>query len=286
MAWARALALTRSFVLSIIAPVLASFPRRSLSLDPLIAQARRRARKRRAALAFAVGVLAASFAGLTLVPAGHAARGDGTIVGGVVPAGTHAYAAATVTVRNSQRDVVAITGTVKGGLFRLTLPAGRYVLKAEYTRHPCSAHVVVIANVTRHANLICKPTLAVIPHVTFRQKLVTVARAMAHNLGDPAVRTARLYGPASYPVALSAFSDGTTTPNRKQGRFYVIALRGNFVCTTCGSGQSGIWHVATTLWTPTGGDTGWGRRAGTGLRRHKLVASMSRLGRPKLISLR
>jgi hypothetical protein len=223
---------------------------------------------------------------LTLVPPSRAARGDGTIVGGVVPAGTHSYAAANVTVRDTHRRVVAGTFVGKGQLFHLSLPAGRYVLKAEYTRHPCSANVVVIAHVTRHANLSCKATLAVIPRLTFRQKLVTVARTMARNLGDPAVKTAQLYGPASYQVALSAFSDGTTTTNQKQGRFYVIALHGNFVCTTCNSAQSGIWHVATTLWTPTGGDTGWGRRAGTGLRRHKLVASMSRLGRPKQISLR
>jgi hypothetical protein len=278
--------LTGDLVLPIIVSMLDSLSRPSLTLDPLVAEARRRARKRRALSFFAVALLAAGSAGLTLVPPGHAARGHGTIVGGVVPAGTHSYAAANVTVRDTHRKVVATTFVGKGQLFRLSLPVGRYVLKAEYTRHPCSAHVVVIAQVTRHANLICKATPALVPHLTFRQKLVTVARTMARNLGDPGVKTAQLYGPASYAAALSAFSDGTTTPNQKQGRFYVIALHGNFVCTTCGSAQSGIWHVATTLWTPTGGDTGWGRRAGTGLRRHKLVASMSRLGRPEQITLR
>lgn len=271
-------------MLAILVSVLTYWFRPSLRLDPLIAEAKRRARKRRALIAFAVAVLAAGMAGLTLVPASHAARGDGTIVGGVVPAGAHSLVSASVTVRNSHRDVVAHAWTPKGGLFHLTLPAGRYVLKAEYTHHPCSAHVVVVAHATRHANLTCKATLAVVPHFTFRQKLVIVARTLARSLRDPAVKTAQLYGPVSYKDALSAFSNGTTSPNQKQGRFYVIALRGNFHCTTCG-GNQGIWHVATALWTPTGGDTGWGRRAGTGLRRHKLVASMSRLGRPKLIRL-
>jgi len=125
------------------------------------------------------------------------------------------------------------------------------------------------------------PSYAAQPH-TFRQKLVVVARTLARSLNDPAVKSAEVYGPASYSVALSAFSNGVTTPNEKQGRFYVIALHGNFKCAVCGAG---IWHVATALWTPTGGDTGWGRRAGTGLRRHKLVVSMSRLGRPKRVSL-
>lgn len=265
--------------------MLTSLSRPSFTLDPLIAEARRGARKRRSLVAFAVALLASGSAGLALVPPSHAARGDGTMVGGVVPAGSHSYAAANVTVRDSQRRVVAATIVGNGQRFHFSLPAGRYVLRAEYMHHPCAAHVVVVAYETRHANLICKTTPAAIQHLTFRQKLVTVARTMARNLGDPAVKTARLFGPAAYTVALSAFSDGTTTPNRERGRFYVIALHGNFVCTTCGGAQSGVWHVATTLWTPTGGDTGWGRRAGTGPRRHELVASMSRLGRPKRISL-
>jgi hypothetical protein len=284
--------------------MLTSISRPSLTLDPLIAEAKWRARKRRALVAFAVALLAAGSAGLTLVPPSRAARGDGTIVGGVVPAGTHSYVAASVTARNSNREVVAHTWTCSKyvptfprsscgqrkwtttpNLFHLTLPAGRYVLKAEYAHHPCSAHVVVIAHETRHTNLLCKTTLAVIPHHTFRQKLVTVARLLARNFGDPSVKTAKLYGPASYRVALSAFSAGTTTPNQKHGPFYVIALHGNFTCTASYA-SPGVFHVATALWTPTGGDTGWGRRAGTGLRRHKLVASMSKLGRPKQISLR
>jgi hypothetical protein len=281
--------------------MLTSISRPSLTLDPLIAEAKRRARRRRALIAFAVALLAAGSAGLALVPPSRAARGDGTIIGGVVPAGMHSYVAASVTARNSKREVVASTltcsryvprsscgrreWTTTRNLFHLTLPAGRYVLKAEYAHHPCSAHVVVIAHETRHANLLCKTTPAVIPHHTFRQKLVTVARTLARHFGDPAVKTAQLYGPASYAVALGAFSDGTTTPNQKQGRFYVIALHGNFTCRpSCDS--PGAFHVATALWAPTGGDTGWGRRAGTGLRRHKLVASMSKLGRPKQISLR
>jgi hypothetical protein len=213
-----------------IALVLALPSRPSFTLDPLIAEAKRRARRRRAVVALALALLAAGSAGLTLVPASRAARGDGTIIGGVLPTGTHSYVAATVTAKNSLRHVVAGAIAARGGRFRLTLPAGRYVLKAEYTGHPCLAHVVVVAHTTRHANLICKSKLAAVPHLTFRQKLVKVATTMARSLRDPSVKTALLYGPASYQIAEKASSGGGTTPNQKKGRFYVIVLHGSFRC--------------------------------------------------------
>jgi hypothetical protein len=100
-----------------------------------------------------------------------------------------------------------------------------------------------------------------------------VARTMARNFGDPSVKTAQVYGPASYQAAIKAFSGGATTPNRKMGRFYVIVLHGSFVVE--GSKTPSVWR----LWSPTG------HGGGTGFRR-TLPASMSQLGRPTLIRLR
>jgi hypothetical protein len=105
-------------------------------------------------------------------------------------------------------------------------------------------------------------------------KARNVARTMARNFGDPSVRTAQLYGPASYQVAFSAFSGGPTTPNQRSGRFYVIVLHGRFT----GDGSTAAPTVSR-LWSPTG------HGGGTGFRRD-LPASMSRLGRPTVISLR
>ena len=120
-----------------------------------------------------------------------------------------------------------------------------------------------------------------------RQRIVAVARRAAHQMDDSApVKTVLVYGPASYRVALSAFGGGVTTPNQKKGRFYVIAVRGRFVCASCprpalASGQPGPsprGSIVTRLWSPTGGG------GGIGLSK-KLPASMARLGRPARISL-
>jgi hypothetical protein len=105
-------------------------------------------------------------------------------------------------------------------------------------------------------------------------KARNVARTMAGNFGDPSIRTAQLYGPASYQVAFSAFSGGPTTPNQKKGRFYVIVLHGSFT----GDGSTRAPTVSR-LWSPTG------HSGGTGFRK-SLPASMSRLGHPTLIELR
>jgi hypothetical protein len=166
--------------------MLSSLPRRSLSLDPLIAEAKRRARKRRVLIAAAVAlVLVALWAG------------------GVTPPG-----------------------------------------RAGKSRLVSASH-----------------------HMTFRQGVVAIARKLAHHMDYHSVTTAELYGPASYQAAFRAFSNGPTTPDRRKGRFYVVALQGH---------SEAVWR----LWSPD--------RHGfeaTGFR-SKLPASLSRLGRPAVITLR
>jgi len=111
-----------------------------------------------------------------------------------------------------------------------------------------------------------------------RQRITADALRLARSLGDPRpARTARVYGPASYKTALTAWGGGVTSPNVRKGRYYVIVVRGRFVFD--GPFRSTSGTVATRLWSPTTGNNG------TGLGR-KLPASMSRLGRPTLIDLR
>jgi hypothetical protein len=117
---------------------------------------------------------------------------------------------------------------------------------------------------------------------SLRQRMATVARRLAQSLDDsrPA-KTARVYGPASYRVALHAFSGGTT-PNRRKGRFYVIVVRGRFVCAWCPrppGAESPQGSIATKLWSPTGHGGGFGLN-------RKVPGSLSLLGPPIRISLR
>jgi hypothetical protein len=115
-----------------------------------------------------------------------------------------------------------------------------------------------------------------------REQIAGVARRTAHSLGDSVgLKAARVYGPASYRAAVQA-ADGATTTNRKQGRFYVIVLRGDFVCSWCPlppGAQSPHGSIATRIWSATG------HGGGLGIRR-KLPASLSRLGKPTRIDLR
>jgi hypothetical protein len=112
-----------------------------------------------------------------------------------------------------------------------------------------------------------------------RQRIAAVARRTAHSLDDSSPSTAaRVYGPASYRAALKA-SDGATTTNRRQGRFYVIVLHGRFVCAWCPRPPGAHSPIATRIWSATGHGGGFGIRS-------KLPASLSQLGRPTLISLR
>lgn len=113
---------------------------------------------------------------------------------------------------------------------------------------------------------------------SLRQRIVTDARKLAYAMGDSLpVKTAQVYGPASYERALAAWGGGVTSPNVRKGRYYVIVVRGRFNCA--GPFRRSLGSVATRLWSPTTGNNG------TGLG-YKLPASTSRLGHPTLISLR
>ena len=120
-------------------------------------------------------------------------------------------------------------------------------------------------------------------HMTapLRQQIAAVARRTAHSLNDSSPLTAvRVYGPASYRAVLKA-SDGTTTTNRRKGRFYVIVLRGRFVCAWCPrppGAQSPHGSIVTRIWSPNGHGGGFGIRS-------KLPASLSRLGSPTLVRI-
>jgi hypothetical protein len=121
-------------------------------------------------------------------------------------------------------------------------------------------------------------------HMTahLRQRIAVVARRTARSLDDSSrLKAAWVYGPASYRAVLHA-SDGTTTTNRRKGHFYVIVLHGRFVCAWCPrppGAQSPHGSIVTRIWSPDGHGGGFGMRS-------KIPASLSRLGRPTLISLR
>ena len=121
------------------------------------------------------------------------------------------------------------------------------------------------------------------PHLStpLRQRIAEVAHRTAHSLGDSSpLTTARVYGPASYRAILKA-SDGTATTNSPIGHFYVIVLRGRFVCTWCPrppGAQSPHGSIVTRIWSPDGHGGGFGIR-------RKLPASLSQLGRPATVRL-
>lgn len=70
--------------------MLASFPRRGFSLDPLMAEARRRARQRRALVAFGVLLFAGLAGGLTLASRSPGSGSPGASPSGAVSSGTYA----------------------------------------------------------------------------------------------------------------------------------------------------------------------------------------------------
>jgi hypothetical protein len=114
-----------------------------------------------------------------------------------------------------------------------------------------------------------------------RDRLAAVARDTAHSLDDSArLKVANVYGPASHRAVVNA-ADGGTTTNRKKGRFYVIVLRGHFVCSWCPrppGARSPHGSVVTRIWSPDGHGGGFGIR-------RKLPASLSRLGKPTRIAV-
>src|SRR5437867_10707677 len=117
-----------------------------------------------------------------------------------------------------------------------------------------------------------------------KKQIAAMTRKEAASLGDASVKTAQVYGPDS-AVALDEASSGhriSASAQEPRGRFYLIVLHGDFVCDACPrptGGQSPHGRIATQIWSPTApgyGDFGL---------RHSLPASMSRLGKPTVISL-
>lgn len=114
-----------------------------------------------------------------------------------------------------------------------------------------------------------------------RPQLAAVARRLALVMNDslPA-KTARVYGPVSYERAIKAFEGGTTS-QRRPGRYYLVVLRGRFVCAWCPrpeGAKSPRGSLALRVWSPSTGNNGVGLSS-------KLPTSMSHLGRPTRISL-
>lgn len=115
------------------------------------------------------------------------------------------------------------------------------------------------------------------------KQLTAVARSSARSFfGDPSPQTAEVYGPASYE-AIEASDPASPGRSALPGDFYLIVLRGHFVCN-CPVPPGGApprGTVATVVWSPTKqrGVTDYGLA-----RRPPRPAA--RLGKPTVISLR
>src|SRR5207248_645347 len=96
-------------------------------------------------------------------------------------------------------------------------------------------------------------------------------------------KTAQLYGPASYHVALHAWDAAYRPPPRARelkGPCYVIVVRGRFVWY--GPFRPSRGSLAARLWSPAPANTGIGYSS----LNNKLPASLAHLGRPTTISRR
>jgi hypothetical protein len=117
-----------------------------------------------------------------------------------------------------------------------------------------------------------------------QKRIAAMAREKASALGDPSVKTAQVYWPASHVALLSASLGQrvSETSREPKARFYLIVLHGHFVCRGCPHLRAPSPHgtIATQLWSPTvaGYDAfSLGR---------SLPASISNLGKPNVITLR
>jgi hypothetical protein len=116
---------------------------------------------------------------------------------------------------------------------------------------------------------------------SLRQRMAVAARRLTLAMDDalPA-KTAQVYGPAPYPVALHAWNDNASPPRRQRGTWYVIVVHGRFVWH--GPFRPSRGSFAARLWSPAPSNSGIGF---SGLS-SKLPAMLARLGRPIVISLR
>ena len=111
--------------------------------------------------------------------------------------------------------------------------------------------------------------------------MAAAARRLAVVMNDslPAERAA-VYGPVSYRMALHSWSGSGRAPRYPSGPWYVIVIRGRFVWY--GPFRPSRGSFAGRLWSPAPGNSGIGYSGLGG----KLPPSLTRLGRPVLISLR
>lgn len=116
------------------------------------------------------------------------------------------------------------------------------------------------------------------------RRAAVAARRLALVLNDSVpARTAQLFGPRPYQVALHAWDATYQPPPRARelkGPWYVIVVRGRFVWH--GPFRPSRGSFAVRLWSPTPANSG----LGSSMLGNKLPASLDRLGRPIPISLR
>jgi hypothetical protein len=113
-----------------------------------------------------------------------------------------------------------------------------------------------------------------------RRRTAVAARRLARAMNDslPA-KTAQVYGPAPYRVALDAWSPAAQPLRRSAGHWYVIVIRGRFVWH--GPFRPARGKFAARLWSPTTGNSGVGYSSLS----RKLPPGMSHLGHPAIVSL-
>ena len=123
---------------------------------------------------------------------------------------------------------------------------------------------------------------------TLPASLVKQIAAVARNtsgtyLGDASVKTAEVYGPASYLTIEKASNRAFASGGSLQGDFYLIVLRGHFVCNcpTPPGGQTPRARIATVVWSPTRKEN-----ATEFALARRLPRTMSRLGKATVISVR
>ncbi len=108
------------------------------------------------------------------------------------------------------------------------------------------------------------------------------AARSANGSGASSVRTIEVYGPASRATLVEASSGEVVAESSRErkARFYLIVLRGHFVCESCSrppGGRSPRGTIETQVWSPTEGETDFGIS-------DKLSAGMSRLSRLAVIA--
>jgi hypothetical protein len=88
-----------------------------------------------------------------------------------------------------------------------------------------------------------------------QKRIAAMVREKAGSLGDPTVKTAQVYGPATRVALLEAsLGQGVSeSPHKRRAGFYLIVLHGHFVCRGCPHlrAPSPRGTIATQLWSPT-----------------------------------